>query len=92
MKGFTVLLASLVLGTPTVARSYNASHDECHKLQTEWFDAMISVCNGFRSDDVLKESICPHHLTDKRYPNWASYREVIIAARTKECAAITGIR
>ena len=89
MKGFTVVLASLVLGAPAIARSH---HDECYKLQNEWFEAMVIVCNKFRAEEDLRKSVCPHHLTDKSYPNWASHREVIIAARTKECAAITRIR
>lgn len=56
MKAFTVLLASLVVGAPAIARSYYGSNDECYKLQTEWFEAMVSVCNKYPVDGNPKGS------------------------------------
>lgn len=87
MKIFTVLLASFVLSAPAEARLDQGSADECYKLQTEWFDAMASVCKKFRADD-MNGSVCPPYAIEKSHPNWAAYREVAIAARTKECATV----
>ena len=94
MKVIAILLASFMFSAPAIARSDYRSHDECYKLQTEWFDAIVSVCNKFRADknDDLKASVCPHYAMENGYPNWASYREVAIASRTKECTTLPRIR
>lgn len=46
-------------------RSHYCSHDECYKLQTEWFEATESVYNKFRTEDDLKESVCSPTIIEK---------------------------
>jgi len=72
-----------MLSATAIARTDYVLHDGCYKLQTEWFDALVSVCNKFRADDAFRRSVCPYQVLEKSYSDWASYRDIVIAARTR---------